>query len=126
MEPSTSSLAGVTFVIGTVSVVGTLFGMQYDSLLFGLFGGLIFLMNSPRTSRVAALSSIVASVLLAGIMAPILAALLLSWYEVLSSVGEDNIRRASALAIGAGWHATLPTAFSFIKSKLNPGDVNRD
>lgn len=118
MDPSTSSVAGVTLVIGTVSVVGTLFGMHYDSLLFGLFGGLIFLMNSPRTSRLAALSSIIASVLLAGAMSPIVAALLLSWYEALSSVGEENIRRASSLAIGAGWHASLPTVMDVIKSKF--------
>lgn len=126
MEPSLGSAAGVTFVIGTVSVVGTLFGMHYDSLLFGLFGGLIFLMNSPRTSRIAALSSIIASVLLAGIMAPIMSAVLLSWYEVLASVGEDSIRRASALAIGAGWHASLPTAFAFVKSKISPAGGKND
>lgn len=100
--------------------------MHYDSLLFGLFGGLIFLMNSPKTSRIAALSSILASVLLAGIMAPILSAVLLSWYEVLVAVGDDNMRRASALAIGAGWHASVPTVFAFVKSKLNPHGANRD
>ncbi len=118
MELSISSTAGVTFVIGTVSVVGTVFGMHYDSLLFGLFGGLIFLTNSPRTSRVAALSSVIASVLLAGSMAPILAAFLISWYDVLANVGEDNVRRAGSLAIGAGWHASLPAVISFVKTKL--------
>lgn len=118
MEPSVGTTAGVTFVIGTVSVVGTIFGMHYDSLLFGLFGGLLFLMNSQKTSRVAAMSSVIASVLLAGSMAPIASAVLLSWYDVLAAVGEENIRRASSLAIGAGWQASLPTALSFIKSKL--------
>lgn len=122
MEPSSSSAAGVTFTIGTVSVVGTLFGMHYDALLFGLFGGLIFLTNSPKVSRVNAIGNVIASVLLAGAMSPLFGALLLSWFEFLTSVGEDNMRRASSLAIGAGWQAGVPAALSVIKARAGIGE----
>lgn len=117
MEPSSGSVAGVTFTIGTVSVVGTLLGMHYDALLFGLFGGLIFLTNNPSTTRTNAIGNVIASVLIAGSLSPVLGALLVSWFEVLTNVGEDNMRRASSLIIGAGWQASIPTAMEILRSK---------
>ena len=118
MEPSVTSAAGLTITIGTVSVVGTLLGMQYDSLLFGLFGGLIFLTHSKRSTRASAISNVITSVLLAGALSPVACGLAVAWFESLEKVGEDNIRRALAMCIGAGWQGGIPVLVSALKSKL--------
>ena len=97
--------------------------MHYDALLFGLFGGLIFLTNSPKVSRANAIGNIIASVLIAGAMSPIFGAMLVSWFEVLTSVGEDNMRRASSLAIGAGWQAGVPAAMAMIRARAGVGET---
>lgn len=115
MEPSSSSAAAITISVGTVSVVGTLLGMHYDALLFGLFGGLIFLSRSPSVTRYQAISSTIASVLIAGVAAPILSLIVTSNFSSFQSLGEDTLRRACAMLIGGGWQAGVPIAFDFIK-----------
>ena len=115
MEPSSSSAAGVTISVGTVSIVGTLLGMHYDALLFGLFGGLLFLARSDSAQRPKAIASIISSTLIAGVGSPIFASMLVFWINGLETVGGDTLRRACALALGGGWQAVLPTALEIVK-----------
>lgn len=120
MEPSSgSAAAGLTITVGTVSVVGTLLGMHYDALLFGLFGGLIFLSQGNTVRRTQAVTSVIASALLAGVGAPILSSLLVSFYSALANVDTDTMRRASALLIGGSWQAAIPYAFKSFKETLS-------
>lgn len=118
MEPSTSSAAGLTLAVGTVSLVGTLFGMHYDALLFGLFGGLIFLSRSPKVSRSQAVSGVLASALLAGTFANATSVVLGAYYPVLHQVGGDPLRRAFAMMIGSGWQVVVPVVFGVLKQWL--------
>lgn len=119
MEPSSGSLAaGVTISVGTVSIVGTLFGMHYDALLFGLFGGLLFLARGATVTRAQAVTGIVASALIAGVFSPIVANIAISFSSSLGDVGTDTLRRASALALGGGWQAALPAALEGLRKWL--------
>lgn len=120
MEPSSgSAAAGLTITVGTVSIVGTLLGMHYDALLFGLFGGLIFLSRGKAVARAQAVTGAISSALLAGVFAPLLSSLLYSLNSSLASVDTDTMRRAAAMIIGGGWQVALPTAFEAFKSAIN-------
>ncbi|HET8687561.1 MAG TPA: hypothetical protein VFM18_12995, partial [Methanosarcina sp.] len=111
LEPSSgSAVAGLTITVGTVSLVGTLLGMHYDALLFGLFGGLIFLSRCVSTTRSKAITGAISSALLAGVFSPILVNFLYSLHESLKSIDEDTMRRAASMIIGGGWQVVIPTA----------------
>lgn len=119
MEPSSgSAAAGLTITVGTVSLVGTLLGMHYDALLFGLFGGLIFLSRDKAVARTRAVTGAISSALLAGVFAPLLAGVLYSLHSGLSSIDSDTMRRASSVIIGGGWQAALPAAFEALRGWL--------
>lgn len=58
-EPFTPTAAAIS--VGSVAIVGTIFGMQYTMLLIGLFAGLIRLGQQKVTSRANAVSTVVLS-----------------------------------------------------------------
>lgn len=118
-EPTTST-TGITISVGTVSVVGTLLGMNYDSLLFGLFGGLLMLSRGAVASRLAAFSALASSTLFAGVGSPIAAAFAVSYFSPLAALGHDIVRCAAALAIGCGWQAGIPAIWQIIRA-YTPG-----
>lgn len=97
-------------------MVGTLFGMHYDSLLFGLLGGLIFLSRSAKVARAQALSGVLSSALLAGTFAQSAAVLTLAYFSVAKPIGEDSLRRAAAMSIGACWQVGVPMALSIVRN----------
>ena len=47
-EPSAATVATVAIATGITTVGGQVFGLQYDALLFGLFGGLVSLFHMQR------------------------------------------------------------------------------
>jgi hypothetical protein len=44
-EPSSTTAGGIAVATGLVTLTGSFLGLQYDALLFGLFGGLVSLMH---------------------------------------------------------------------------------
>ena len=112
------AMPGVSLTIGSGGVICTLFGMSYEALVFGLFGSLLLLANSDKTSRTQAMTNVLTGVLIAGVGSPILTEIVLSLNSVMEKVGHDNILRASAMAIGAGWHACLPMILSVARTWL--------
>lgn len=118
MATEPASQTAITLSVGTVAVTGSLLGMQYDALLFGLFGSLIMLARAEQTSRLAALGNIGTSMLVAGVGSPILSALAFGHFELLTSLGREITDHAAALLLGAGWQVGIPTAWAWIKNRL--------
>lgn len=119
MDSSSNSVAtGITLTVGTINIAGTLLGMHYDSLLFGLLGGLIMLSSSERGSRSHALSNVLAGILVAGVGSPILVEVVISVIGILGKLGSDNLRPAAAMLIGGSWHVGLPVIFKAFKKLL--------
>lgn len=114
-EPISAS-TGYVITVGTVTIAGTLFGMHFDALMFGLFGGLIMLSRISPKTRLEAFTTLITSVILAGVMAPILAAWTSETFTFAQKVKEDVMREAAALVIGGGWLTVLPTAWEAAKS----------
>lgn len=117
MATEPASQTAITLSVGTVAVTGTLFGMHYDALLFGLFGSLIMLSRAEQTSRLAALGNIGTSMLVAGVGSPILSALAVNHFEVFRVLGEVT-DHAAALLLGAGWQVGIPAAWAWVKNRL--------
>ena len=118
MATEPASQTAITLSVGTVAITGTLLGMHYDSLLFGLFGSLIMLARAERTSRFAALSNIGTSMLMAGVGSPILATVATLHFEVFKVLGDEVLRHAAALLLGAGWQVGIPAAWAWVKNRL--------
>lgn len=117
MATEPASQTAITLSVGTVAVTGTLLGMHYDALLFGLFGSLIMLSRVEQTSRLAALGNIGTSMLVAGVGSPILSVLAITHFEMFRALGEVT-DHAAALLLGAGWQVGIPTAWAWVKNRL--------
>lgn len=117
-EPSTTTV-GIAIGLGTVTLTGSIFGVQYDALLAGFFGGLISLSFMPALTRWKIAWSMATSSILAGYFAPVGAAAALNYFGWLSAVG-DLTRLACAVAIGFSWQALLPAVIRRMRSFLDP------
>lgn len=115
MPEPTSSTTAVALAAGTITVTGTIIGVQYDALLAGFFGGLVSLSFLPPMSLFKTVGSVAGSALLAGFFAPIFAAAAHAYLPWLASVG-DFARIAAAAALGIGWQALLPTILNSIRA----------
>jgi hypothetical protein len=67
-EPA-SSTASIAIAAGTITLSGSVFGVQYDALLAGFFGGLVSLSYLPHMPAFKVAGSMAGSALLAGFAA---------------------------------------------------------
>lgn len=118
-EPA-SSTAGVAIAAGTITLTGSIFGVQYDLLLAGFFGGLVSLSYLPPMTPMKIAGSVAASSLLAGFFAPVIAAGSMYYFPWVAEVG-DFIRIASAAALGIGAQVVIPAALQRISKNLGGG-----
>lgn len=119
-EPAASTSAAIAIAFGTVTVSGSLLGIQYDALLAGFFGGLVSLSVLPPMSNWKIAGSVVCSALLAGFFAPLCAAAALNFLPWLSAVSELT-RLACAVVIGICWQPILPAGLSRLRSVIGSG-----
>jgi hypothetical protein len=104
-EPTTS--AGVAIAAGTITLTGSIFGIDYDMLLAGFFGGLIslsFLQPSTKTSVAATIAS---SSIAAGLFGPTLVVFGLHWFPFLVDLGT-GMRLVSGSTIGLFFQSAIP------------------
>ena len=121
-EPSSSTAAGIVIATGTITLTGSFIGLQYDALLFGLFGGMVSLMFLPpdtptlRTKRSTAGMLIVAAIL-GGLFAPgvVGAAHLLG--EWVSKIPGDSIRLPAAAVIGLTYQLLIPLGMKLLRER---------
>lgn len=115
-EPTTTTTAGgVALAAGTITMTGSIFGLQYDALLFGLAGSLMSLMHLPpdhpalRTmTRTAAMLFL--STFFAGVLSPLAAPALHGALEWTHKIPAEPIRLAAAALIGLGLLWAIPVA----------------
>jgi hypothetical protein len=117
MAEPVAPTVGIAIAAGTLTITGTIFGVQYDALLAGFFGGLVSLSFLPPMSRWKLAGSIAGSALLAGFFAPVCAAAGLYYFAWLSTVGDFS-RIAAAAVIGLCWQAVLPACLSGLRRRI--------
>ena len=121
-EPSSATAAGVVVAAGTITLTGSIFGLQYDALLFGFCGGLVSLMflspDSPtlRTTRATA-GMLFAAAFLAALFSPGAAPGLHALAEWTEKIPADTIRLASAGLIGLCFQFVIPLGLKWAASR---------
>lgn len=115
-EPATTTAA---LSVGTVTLVGSIFGMQYSLLLIGLFGGLLRLGQANITSRKAAFTSVTLSSMLAGAVAPVAGSMTANFFGLANPIEE--LRICAAFLLGYGWQTITPVLVDLVKQKLGGG-----
>lgn len=114
-EPA-SSTAGVAIAAGTITLTGSILGVQYDALLAGFFGGLVSLSYLPAMPRAKIAGSVAGSSIIAGYFAPIIAAAAAHYLPWLASLG-DILRLPSAIALGLSAQAVIPAVLNRIRKQ---------
>lgn len=113
-EPAVST-ASITIAASTITLSGSVFGVQYDALLAGLVGGLVSLTYLPAMPLLKMAGTVAGSALLAGFFAPVLAAAGLHFFPWLQAVG-DMLRLAGAAALGLGAQVLVPAGLKRLRT----------
>lgn len=114
-EPSSSATAGIAIATGAITITGSIFGLQFDALLFGLFGGLVSLMHLPPMTRGRMAGTLATAALLGALGAPIVARGLTEYLPWLGAVSGDVLRMAAAFTIGLGAQVAIPLGMGALR-----------
>ena len=113
-EPTTNAAAGVTYATGAITLTGSIFGLQYDALLFGLFGGLISLMHLKPMAVMRLVGTLGSASLLGALFGPAAAAAAASWVW-LAGVPPNLPRLGAALLVGLFFQTMIPLGLSMLE-----------
>lgn len=116
MAEPTSTTVGIAIAAGTITLTGSILGVQYDALLAGLFGGLVSLSYLPSMSRTKIAGSVFGSSLVGGWFAPVLTVAAINYFPWLGGAGEA-IRLSIAAGLGIGAQVIIPVAFAWLRRK---------
>ncbi|KQW97145.1 hypothetical protein ASC94_10160 [Massilia sp. Root418] len=115
-EPA-SSTVGVAIAAGTITLTGSILGVQYDALLAGLAGGLVSLSYLPPMSPVRIAGSVAGSSLIGGWFAPLASITAANYFPFISGAGETAVRIAAAATLGLCAQVLIPAAFAWLRAK---------
>ncbi|MDC8758589.1 restriction endonuclease [Janthinobacterium fluminis] len=120
MAELASSTVGIAIAAGTITLTGSILGVQYDALLAGFFGGLVSLSYLPAMSLPRIAGSVVGSSLIAGWFAPVLSVAAANYLPFVAGAGESAIRIAAAAALGLCAQVLIPAAFAWLRRRGEP------
>lgn len=112
-EPSTA--AGVAIGAGVITITGSIFGVHYDMLLAGFFGGLLSLSHLPAMSRWRVAGTVGTAALAAGFFGPVIAAAAQHYFPWMAELG-DFLRLAAGAAIGMSIHSIIPVTLRRVRT----------
>lgn len=115
-EPTTS---GVTFALGAVTLTSTLFGMDGNSLMAGLFGSFVALRYAGPLTAWGLASSLLTGTLAAGQLAPTAVAAASSYFEWVRAIPEKGQASGVAFMIGVCAQTVLPLALKRLRGSLD-------
>ena len=118
-EPASSAVTGITIAAGAVTLTGSIFGLQYDALLFGLLGGLISLMHLEPAGKGKTAAILASAAILGALFAPVLVAVALDYMGFLKAVATDILRLGSAASIGLTAQIVIPLVFKLIRRRVD-------
>ncbi|TDY35082.1 restriction endonuclease [Janthinobacterium sp. 75] len=115
-EPATITAAGGALALGTVTLTGSILGLEYDVLLVGLAGGLVALSMVDQTSRLKMVISVMTSALVAGYVGPIAHAGALEYFPW-TAKSADAVRWFCAFAAGVSAQTIVPLGLGWLKKR---------
>ncbi len=128
-EPSSTTAGAVAAATGVITLTGSIGILQYDALLFGLFGGLISLMHISAGTPARMAGSLATAALL-GAVAALFAPAIVQNLSALNSalawtraIPVDPIRLAAALLVGIVAQVAIPVGLNWLKARA-PGSAS--
>lgn len=115
MAEPVSSSASIAIAAGTITLSGSVLGVQYDALLAGFSGGLVSLLYLPPMSALKTAGTVAGSALVGGFFAPVIAAGALHYFPWLVGVG-DFMRLAAGAGLGIAAQVLIPAAMKRLRS----------
>lgn len=112
-EPA-SSTVGIALAAGTITLTGSILGVQYDALLAGFFGGLVSLSYLPAMTLARTAGSVAGSALLGGYAAPLASLAAANYFPFTSGAASTSI---SAFALGLCAQVVIPAALARLRRK---------
>jgi hypothetical protein len=113
------TFSGATIALGAITITGTIFNMQADALLAGLFGGFVALRYTSQMTKWQLAASLVSATGLAGSFSPVAHAAALHYVSWLAAAG-DMARLACAVAIGLFAQTLVPILMGWVKRSGSP------
>lgn len=116
-EPA-SSTVGIAIAAGTVTLTGSILGLQYGYLMAGLFGGLVALSMADPTTRLRMAASVAISALAAGYATPVLVVFANEYLTWTGKVAHESFELFCAAGIGISAQTTLPSGIAWLKKRI--------
>lgn len=114
-EPSSTTAGAVAVATGVITLTGSFLGLQYDALLFGLFGGLVSLMHvSVGTPR--RMAGTLATAAMIGALASQFAPAVMHHLD-LAGVKPDHVRLATAFVMGLFGQFCIPLLMKWLSGR---------
>lgn len=101
----------------SLTLAGSVLGIQYDALTLAMFGGLVALMWLQPMSHVRKFACVAASALFGGTSAPIAAAAALNYFAWLTPVPDITVRMACAFSLGLSAQTLIPALLALAARK---------
>jgi len=127
-EPVSNTTAGIVLAASTISLTGSIFGVQYEALMWGMVGGLISLMylepKNPEAVKtpLRVFGVVAASSIFGGVFGPVASGLAVSQWPGLAAL-EPALRVGSPLSIGLLGHGAAPLIISFVNRLFGKGET---
>lgn len=115
-EPATITAAGGALALGTVTLSGSILGLEYGVLLAGMFGGLVALSFIEPTTRAKMVTSVITSALVAGYVGPIAHVGVLEYFPWTAKSAEI-VRWFCAFAAGVSAQTIVPLGLGWLKKR---------
>lgn len=119
-EPAHTA-SGIVIATGAITLSGSIFGLQYDALLFGLFGGLISLMHLAPMSLARLAGTLASAALTGALFGPAAVAAAAASWAWMAAVPATSARLGAALCVGIFIQAIIPLALGWIEQRGQGG-----
>lgn len=116
-EPTSGVATGVTIAAGAITLTGSIFGLQYDALLFGLLGGLLSLMHLPPMTALRVASTLASASVLGALFGPALIAAAQAQFSWIGAVPAQPARLGSAVIVGCFLQALIQLVMAWLQGR---------
>lgn len=116
-EPTSNAAAGIAIATGAVTITGSVFGLQYDALLFGLFGGLLSLMHLDAMSLKRTVATLASAAITGALFAPVAVGFAQGSVDWIAKVPAQPLRLGCALLIGCFLQAIVQLVLAWLKGR---------
>jgi hypothetical protein len=116
-EPTVSTATAGAIAAGAVTVTGSIFGLEYDALIFGLIGSLALVMHLPTATLLRTVGMVMLGALLSAGFSPMAVAAAIENFKWANTMPVLGLRMGCGIGLGLCIPAFIPLALKYSKRK---------